>query len=325
MKPRIAILGSSNTDMVIHVDHLPRPGETLLGGSFNLAAGGKGANQAVAAARAGGEVTFIAKLGTDIFGDQAVAGFKHEGILTHCIRRDSRTPSGVALIFVDQAGQNCIAVAGGANSRLTPTDVRRARSAIAEADVLVLQLETPLPTVLAAAQLAAKSHTPVILNPAPATELPRDLLKLVSILTPNESEAEILTGIPVHDVPSASRAGQVLLTMGIPTVILTLGPRGAVVVNKHSSTHVPAFAVRAVDTVAAGDVFNGALAVALAQGNALLDAVAFANAAASISVTRHGAQSSAPRAREIQSTIKCAGRERCKTPQPQKKSPRRAT
>jgi ribokinase len=325
MKTRIAVLGSSNTDMVIRLEHLPRPGETLLGGSFSLSAGGKGANQAVAAARAGGEVTLIAKVGTDIFGDQAIAGFKQEGILTHAIRRDPRNPSGVALIFVDQAGQNCIAVAGGANSRLTPTDVRRARSAIAEADALVMQLETPLPTVIAAAQLAARAYTPVILNPAPATELPRELLNLVSILTPNETEAESLTGIRVHDIPSASRAGLALLKRGVTTTIITLGQLGAVIVHNQTSTHVPAFHVRAVDTVAAGDVFNGALAVALGQGNDLLQAVRFANAAASISVTRPGAQASAPRAREIEKTLKRAGHEKCKTHPPQKRSPLRAT
>lgn len=325
MKPRITVLGSSNTDMVIRLDHLPRPGETLLGGSFSMAAGGKGANQAVAAARAGGEVTFIAKVGSDVFGNQAIAGFKQDGILTHCIRQDPKSNSGVALIFVDKTGQNCIAVASGANSRLTPTDVRRARSAISQADALVMQLETPLPTVVAAAELASKHHIPVILNPAPATPLPSHLLKLVSILTPNETETETLTGIKVRDVPSASRAGRALLSQGVPIAIITLGPLGAVIVNTHTSTHIPAFPAKPIDTVAAGDVFNGALAVALGQGDDLLDAVQFANAAASIAVTRHGAQASAPRTQEILTTLKRAGRGKYKTPPPQKRSPRRAT
>jgi ribokinase len=300
MKPKLVVIGSSNTDMVIQLDHIPRPGETVLGGEFTTAAGGKGANQAVAAARAGGDVTFVARLGRDVFGDQALAGFRRDEIRTDFILRDPRSPSGVALIFVAKGGENCIAVAGGANQRLSPADVKRARTAITQARAVALQLETPLETVETAARIAARANVPVILNPAPARPLPGRLLALVTILTPNETEAERLTGIAVTDDASAGRAAAQLLAKGVQTVIITLGARGAFVATMDQQTLVPGFKVKAVDTTAAGDVFNGAVAVALAEGRPLLEAVRFANAAAAISVTRLGAQSSAPRRREVE-------------------------
>lgn len=302
--PHILVVGSSNTDMIIKLDRIPRPGETLLGGAFVTAAGGKGANQAVGAARAGGKVTFIARVGQDMFGDQAVAGFIKDGIVVDHVTRDKTNPSGVALIFVGKDGENSIAVAGGANAKLSPADVRKAKAAIAGASVLVMQLETPLESVQAAADLAAKAGVRVILNPAPAQPLPDKLLKCVSILTPNETEAELLTGIAVTDTASAAAAAAKLRARGVQTVIITLGARGAFVATENGGQLVPGFKVKAVDTTAAGDIFNGALAVALGEGKPLKQAVRFANAAAAISVTRLGAQLSAPTRREIEKFLK---------------------
>lgn len=298
-KPKIIVVGSSNTDMIIQLERIPRPGETILGGQFSTAAGGKGANQAVAAARAGGQVTFVARVGRDMFGDQALAGFVQDGINVDHIVRDESAPSGVALIFVARDGENSIAVAGGANGQLSPADVQRAASVLTDASMLVMQLETPLPTVQAAAELAAKAGVRFILNPAPAQALPDALLQRVSILTPNETEAELLTGVAVTDEAAANMAADKLLARGVQTVILTLGARGALVVNAASRQLIAGFVVKAVDTVAAGDVFNGALAVAMAEGQPLPQAVRFANAAAAISVTRLGAQPSAPQRHEI--------------------------
>jgi ribokinase len=299
-KTTIIVVGSSNTDMIIQLDRLPRPGETILGGEFTSAAGGKGANQAVGAARAGGQVTFIARVGQDMFGDQAVAGFIKEGIDTDHVLRDKSRPSGVALIFVAKDGENSIAVAGGANGELSPTDVGKAKNLFASAGMLVMQLETPLATVQAAADLAARAGVRVILNPAPARTLPDKLLKKVAIITPNETEAELLTGIKVDSEAAASKAADKLLTRGVKTVIITLGSRGAFVAGEGVRKLVPGFKVKAVDTTAAGDVFNGALAVALGEGRPVIEAVRFANAAAAISVTRPGAQPSAPARKEIE-------------------------
>lgn len=297
--PRILVVGSSNTDMVIKLDRLPAPGETILGGQFVTAAGGKGANQAVSAARAGGKVTFIARVGHDVFGAQALAGFKKEGINVEYVTKDNNEPSGVALIFVATDGENSIAVAGGANGRLSPAAVQKARRAFARADIVLMQLETPLATVQEAARLAASVGIPIILNPAPARALPQALLKLISILTPNETEAEILTGLRVRDQNSAARAAERLLARGVQTVIVTLGAQGALLATKGLKRLVPGVRAQAVDCTAAGDVFNGALAVALGEGRTLLESVRFANAAAAISVTRLGAQPSAPHRAEI--------------------------
>lgn len=299
-RPHIVVVGSSNTDMVIRLARIPRPGETMLGGEFITAAGGKGANQAVSAARAGGKVTFIARVGQDVFGDEAIAGFKRDGINVERIARDPRRPSGVALIFVAKNGENSIAVAGGANRALSPATVKREKAAIANAATLLMQLETPLETIYEAAKVAARARVRVILNPAPACRLPRELLKLVSILTPNETEAEVLTGIRVSDAASAERAAVRLQKQGVETVIVTLGARGAFVASSGLKHLVPGAKVKAVDCTAAGDVFNGALAVAITEGKPILDAVRFANAAAAISVTRLGAQPSAPRRPEIE-------------------------
>lgn len=307
MAGKIVVAGSSNTDMILQMDHIPRPGETILGGQFSMAAGGKGANQAVAAARAGGHVTFLARVGCDMFGRQAVDGFRRDGIDVRYVIEDEQAPSGVALIFVAASGENSIGVASGANLCLSPADVQNATQAIAEASALVMQLETPLETVRAAAQIASAHRVPVILNPAPAQPLDDAVLAKVSVLTPNESEAELLTGVPVTDVASAARAAEVLRGRGVAQVIVTLGARGAWVSSPAFQGLVPTFPVQAVDTTAAGDVFNGALAVALSEQQPLEQAVRFACAAAALSVTKLGAQPSAPQRSEIECLLASGG------------------
>ncbi|WP_428303716.1 ribokinase [Lacipirellula sp.] len=299
MKAKIVVVGSSNTDMIIKLDRIPLPGETRLGGEFLTAAGGKGANQAVAAARAGGDVTFVARVGEDMFGEKAITGLVECGINVEHVRRDQR-PSGVALIFVGEGGENSIAVGSGANAMLSSADVRLAETSIRAADVVMMQLESPLTTVQAAAESAAEKGVPVILNPAPAQPLPDALLKLVSVLTPNETEAELLTGVKVVDDASCSQAADLLLGKGVGVVVITLGSKGAFVATPGWRRHVAGFAATAIDTTAAGDCFNGALGVALAEGMEMLAAVRFANAAGSIAVTRMGAQPSAPTRDEIE-------------------------
>jgi ribokinase len=298
-KNSILVVGSSNTDMIIKVQRIPKPGETILGGEFASAAGGKGANQAVGAARAGGAVTFVARLGQDMFGDKALAGFIADGINVDYVVRDQAAPSGVALIFVGENGENSIAVASGANANLTPADLKKAKSAFSRASVVVLQLETPLRTVEAAIKLAATAGARVILNPAPARSLSNDLLRRVYLLTPNETEAELLTGVVVNNEAAAAKAADALLARGVENVIITLGARGALVACVEGYGLVTGYKVKPVDTTGAGDVFNGALAAALAEGKSLPDAARFASAAAAISVTRLGAQTSAPRRKEI--------------------------
>jgi ribokinase len=298
-KGHILVVGSSNTDMIIRMDRLPGPGETLLGGEYTTAAGGKGANQAVGAARAGGRVIFVGRVGTDGLGRSALANLRRDGVDVKHVVRDREAPSGVALIFVARGGENSIAVASGANDRLSPADVERAGAAFRRTSVLLVQLETPLNTVARAVELASDAGVRVILNPAPARALPDRILRKVSILTPNEHEAEILTGIKVGDKAGAARAAGALIARGVKTVIITLGANGAFVAEGRERRLIRGFKVRAVDSTAAGDIFNGALAVALAEGRELMDAVRFAQAAAAISVTRAGAQPSAPLRAEI--------------------------
>jgi ribokinase len=297
---RIVVVGSSNTDMIIRAERIPRVGQTVLGGEFLMAGGGKGANQAVGAARAGGNVAIVARVGRDVFGEQAIAGLANERIDVSHIYRDGKARSGVALIVADKAGQNSIAVASGVNRCLSPGDVRKARRLLAGASVLLMQLESPLETVQAAALLAKQTGVRVILNPAPACTLPDRLLHNISILTPNQTEAEMLTGIKLRTDRAAGRAASALRARGVPTVIVTLGERGAYLACDSSTGIVPGFKVKAVDSTGAGDIFNGTLAVALAEGRPLLQAVRFANAVAAISVTRLGAQRSAPRRAAIE-------------------------
>jgi ribokinase len=289
--------------MVIRVDRLPRIGETVLGGEFASTPGGKGANQAVGAARAGGAVTFVGCIGRDAMGDKTVDGLQTEGInMDHTIRTES-APSGVALIFVGPDGQNSIAVASGSNARLIPADLEKSRKAFSNASVMLLQLETPLKTVETAAEIASEAGVRIILNPAPAQPLPASLLERLFLITPNETEAELLTGVPVTDAQAAANAASILMAKGVENVIITMGSAGAYVATKEISQMVPGFKVKAIDTVAAGDVFNGALAVALAEGNSMVEATKFANAAAAIAVTRPGAQASAPVRNEIEAML----------------------
>lgn len=303
MSKNILVLGSSNTDMIIKLKKIPKPGETVIGGKFSTAAGGKGANQAVAAARAGGNVTFIARVGSDVFGVTAVERFKNDGINVDYIIKDKAEPSGVALIFVDENGENSIAVASGANAALTPMDIESCEHIIKENKYLLMQLETPIDTIETAAKIAAENNVKVILNPAPAQKLSKDLLKNISIITPNETEAELLVGFPITNEEDAERAAKVLMEMGIEIVVITLGSRGAFVLSDAFNGLVPSFPVKAIDTTAAGDVFNGALAVSLSEGKQIKDAVVFANAAAAISVTEIGAQPSAPNLTDINNLL----------------------
>jgi ribokinase len=296
----IVVIGSTNTDMVIRADHLPAPGETLLGGSFFMNPGGKGANQAVAAKRLGGDVTFIAKTGSDIFGVDALRSFIREGIHVNYMLTDPDTPSGVALITVDQHAENTIVVAPGANGTLSSSDLDHATDVIKSAAIVLMQLETPLETVTKAAALVASGNGIVILNPAPACPLPNDLLKNISIITPNETEAEMLSGIHITDNESVRTAAHAIRQKGVDTVIITLGAKGAYILGKDIEQLVEAPIVEAIDTTAAGDVFNGALAAGLAEGLSLVEAVEFGCHAASISVTRLGAQAAAPYRHEIE-------------------------
>lgn len=286
--------------MVVKTDRLPGPGQTVLGEKFIMNPGGKGANQAVAAARLGGNVTFVAKMGNDSLGAQALAQLEKEGIDCRHISTDPTTASGVALITVDQRGENTIAVAPGANARLNVKDIEQAQEAIKQSDIILVQLEIPLETVEHLVQLGARMGKRIILNPAPAQTLPDALLKQLTIITPNETEAEFLTGIPVRDATTALQAAKALQNRGVPIVIITLGGNGALVWDGKTKTHLVPPPVQAVDTTAAGDIFNGALAVALGEGMNVNEAVKFANQAAALSVTRLGAQASAPSRSELE-------------------------
>jgi len=300
ISPSIVVVGSTNTDMVIKTSHLPQPGETILGGTFFMSAGGKGANQAVAAARLGGSVVFIAKTGYDIFGKQSIELFEKEGIDISGIQRDHYQPSGIALITVDDKGENCIVVAPGANAALTPDDIDEVKDRIEGASLLLVQLETPVATVEHVANIASSGKRKFILNPAPAAKLGEEVLKKISIITPNQKEAEMLTGIKIIDPSSAKQAADLLHNKGVETVIITMGAAGAFVLHEEKYSMIAGHKVDVVDTTAAGDVFNGALVVALSEGKPMDDAVSFACKAAAISVTRLGAQASAPTREEVE-------------------------
>lgn len=299
MKKHILVIGSSNTDMVIKAPNLPSPGETVLGKNFLMNPGGKGANQAVTIARLGGNVSFICKTGNDIFGHQAQQLFEEEGIDISYMFSDVENPSGVALITVDDKAENCIVVASGANAYLSPADIKQAEEAIEEADILLMQLEIPIETVEYAAQKANGLGKKVILNPAPASFLSSELLHNLYMITPNETEAEIISGIKVTDEHSAFQAAEKIHRMGVPNVIITLGAKGCCVYSKGCRKLIPSFEVNAIDTTAAGDVFNGALTVALSEDYTLEEAARFACKASAISVSRIGAQQSVPYRAEI--------------------------
>ena len=289
-------------DLVVKAPRLPARGETILGENFLMTPGGKGANQAVAAAKLGAEVYFIAKLGKDIFGQQSLKNFEREGVKTKYVTQ-TNSPSGVALITVDRSGGNEIVVASGANQKLSLSDIKSAVSAIASSAVLVVQLEVPMKTVEFAAQLAHNYKLTVILDPAPAQKLSPELLKIVDVIKPNETEAQILTGIEVINEDSARRAAKNLLECGVKAVILTMGAKGFLLASPRKTQFVPAIKVTAVDTTAAGDAFTGGLAFSLAEGKSLFDAALFANYVAALSVTKMGAQSSMPTRQAVESFI----------------------
>ena len=302
MIPKIVVVGSANTDFVLQVSELPSKGQTVLGDQFTIVRGGKGANQAVAAARLGAEVTFVARLGADSFGNEAIHAYQEHGIRTDFILQDPDMHSGVALILVNPKGENTVSVGPGANSRLSAEDVFAAEAAIREADRLLVQLEIPLETVQAALELAHHHHVRTILNPAPARKIPAEILKLVDTLTPNETEAAILAGRDASAAQTDSLS-QLASILGVPNLIVTLGSKGACILQDGQVNMISPFSITPVDTTASGDAFNGALAVALARGESFPQAVRFANAAGAITATRLGAQPSLPTREELDQFI----------------------
>lgn len=298
---KIVVVGSSNTDMVVRCQRMPRPGETVLGGEFMMNPGGKGANQAVAVARLGGDVAFIGKVGDDVFGRQTREQLADEGIDVSHLGTAEHCASGVALINVDAEGENSISVASGANAMLLPSDIDKAEELIAGAEILLMQLEVPVATVTHAARIAKKNGVKVVLNPAPAptTPLPAELLENVDILIPNRTELELISGMPCS--ASVTAAVERMGALGVPTLVITLGSAGAMICRGGESTLVPSFKVMAVDTTAAGDTFCGGLCVALSEGKNIDEAVLFGNLAASLTVTRAGAQQAIPTRAEVDS------------------------
>ena len=298
--PKVVVVGSFNMDLVVKAGRRPQTGETLMGEEFGMFIGGKGSNQAIAAARLGTDVTMIGRLGTDLFGDTLMTAHAEESICTDYVIRDTEVGTGIASISIDADGDNSIVLVPQANMRLTVADIERASESIAAADVLLLQLEVPIAASQRAAEIAKSNGATVVLNPAPAQELPDDFLAQVDILTPNEVETESLSGVKVSTAADAERAAKVLLDKGLSAVILTLGERGALLLTPDLTRQVPAYTVEVVDTTAAGDAFCGALATGLAQGENLVDAVAFANAAGALAVTVFGAAPSMPTATQVE-------------------------
>jgi len=296
---RVVVIGSANMDITVRVERLPHVGETVSGGEFYTAFGGKGANQAVAASKAGADVRFLAKVGCDQNGDAIMENLVGRGLSSGGILRDKSSHSGVAIIMVDEMGNNAIAVAPGSNRNLTEEDICRAESLISWGQVLLVQLETPLPSVREALRLARTHGLVTILNPAPAHHLPGEILLLADILTPNEVEAATLTGIDVRSADEATRAAEKLLESGAKQVIVTLGKEGCCWARGNRTGTFPAFPAEAVDSTAAGDAFNGALACAIAEGRPMEEAIRFGSAAGAIAVTRRGAQDSLPTRDEI--------------------------
>lgn len=296
---KIIVIGSSNVDMVVRTSHLPAPGETILGGEFFMNQGGKGANQAVAIKRLGGNLIFMAKLGNDVLGRQSVGYFKKEGIDTRYIALDEDSASGVALISVDDHAENSIVVVSGANMLLNEQDVDKMLEEMCEGDILLMQLEIPLQTVEYAARKAFGKGVKVVLNPAPARSLPKELFRHLYMVTPNRIEAEMLTGIKIANDADVEKVAEEICAMGVKNVIITLGSKGCLIREEGVSYRIDAFKVEPVDTTAAGDTFNGALCVGLSEGMDLKQAAVMASKASSIAVTRMGAQSSIPYREEL--------------------------
>ncbi|MGQ7744556.1 ribokinase [Pectobacterium brasiliense] len=304
---KLVVLGSINADHILNLEQFPRPGETVIGEQYSVAFGGKGANQAVAAGRSGADIAFIACVGEDDIGTRICQQLSKDNIDVSAVEAISGETTGVALIFVNADAENMIAINAGANAAVTPDYLHRYQQHIIDASALLMQLESPLETVIAAAKLAHENQTKVILNPAPARELPDELLSLVNMITPNETEAQFLTGITVETEDDAARAAQVLHDKGIETVLITLGSRGVWLSENGQGQRIPGYRVKAVDTIAAGDTFNGALVTALQENKPMSSAVKFAHAAAAIAVTRRGAQPSVPWREEIDAFLQTQG------------------
>lgn len=304
---KLVVLGSINADHILNIKQFPQPGETVIGQQYKVAFGGKGANQAVAAGRSGADIAFIACVGADDIGERIRQQLASDRIDTQPIEAIADNTTGVALIFVNAEGENVIGIDAGANAAVTPDYLNRYRQKVIDADALLMQLESPLETVIAAAKLAKQHQTQVILNPAPACELPDELLAMIDMITPNETEAQRLTGVAVNNDADADRAANILHAKGIGCVIITLGSRGVWLSENGKGKLVPGFKVKAVDTIAAGDTFNGALVTALLEGKVMSDAVRFAHAAAAIAVTRPGAQPSVPWREEIDAFLQQQG------------------
>ena len=301
---RVCVVGSLNMDLVVKAPRLPRVGETVSGGTFATFPGGKGANQAVAAARLGARVAMVGRVGEDAFGRQLVDGLKRDGIDVAHVRVDPGAATGVALIGVDGEGRNMIMVASGANMRVAPAGVDEARDAVAGARVVLLQLEIPIEAVVHAAAVARAAGAVVCLDPAPAVPLPEALYACVDVINPNEVEAEILTGVEIHSIADAERAAAALLERGPRVAVVKMGDRGASYLSRDGGGHAPAMAVKAVDTTAAGDAFAAALGVALGEGSGVADAVTFATRVAGIKVTRMGAQAGMPARAEVEEAMR---------------------
>lgn len=300
-KPRITVIGGAATNMVMRVERHPGIGEMALGDQFFTTPGGKGANQAVAAARLGAAVTLLAKTGNDLFGRQSIQQLQEEGIQTSNILSDQRLPSGVAFVTVDGSGRSSMTVVPGANNAFTPQEL--AAPLIVQAGYLLLQLDIPEATILHAAQIATAHNIPVLLDPAPANTCSDELLQHVSILIPNRTAAASLSGITIDSVDDAMKAARIIAQKGMKAIVITMGREGVVIMENEEVYHIPASIAEAVDTTAAGDVFNGALAVALAEGKSLRDAAGFAAKAAAIAVTKWGAQVAAPYRRELKASV----------------------